>query len=87
MTSIQDAYCFVTHCYDGQVLLYHQRFWERSERLIFLATIVIKCKYLIREHFRRNFSGRKEKETVNVEIEIEKPESSPMISVSKLNSV
>ena len=53
-------------------------------KIRFLA-IVIKCKYLIREHFRRNFSSRKEKEVVNVEIE--KPESSPMISVSKLNLV
>ena len=48
---------------------------------------IIKCKYLIRDHFRRNFSSKKDKENVNVEIEIEKPESNPMISVSKLNLV
>ena len=48
-------------------------------------TVIIKYKYFNREHFRRNFSSRKEKEIINVEIE--KPERIPMISVSKLNLV
>ena len=52
---------------------------------IILLAVIIKSKYLIREPFRRNFSSRKEKEIVNVEIE--NPESSPMISVSRLNLV
>ena len=47
--------------------------------------VIIKYKYFNREHFRRNFSSRKEKDIINVEIE--KPERIPMISVSKLNLV